>query len=136
DCPSSQFIRSISPLHETRRPAFLAFHRRQLLAVPARRSNPSEAEPNGRSSETATRKPRPESLLSPNDRAVVKESRSNRDACPSRLLDGTPIQDTPTGDGRVSVLVMDKRGATHYRVPDRREDPESWPWIGLEDEEY
>ena len=47
-----------------------------------------------------------------------------------------PIWDEAPEGTAIAVLVTDENGATVYRVPDPRTDPNLWPWIGLEDEEY
>jgi hypothetical protein len=41
--------------------------------------------------------------------------------------------ESPT-DAPIAVFVRDESSTTVYRVPDPRNDPELWPWMGLEDD--
>jgi hypothetical protein len=46
------------------------------------------------------------------------------------LLRGDPVNTEPSVQAPITVLVVDKRGASTYRVPDPRTHPEEWPWMG------
>jgi hypothetical protein len=47
-----------------------------------------------------------------------------------QLLRGDPINTEPSPHAPITVLVIDKSGASAYRVPDPRTHPEGWPWMG------
>jgi hypothetical protein len=47
-----------------------------------------------------------------------------------KLLRGDPINAAPAERAPILVLVVDKTGASTYRVPDPRTHPEEWPWMG------
>jgi hypothetical protein len=53
----------------------------------------------------------------------------------AELTSGEPVGHESPDGAPIAVLVMDKSGATVYRVPDPRMDPQCWPWMGLEDDE-
>jgi hypothetical protein len=49
--------------------------------------------------------------------------------------DWMPIWDESLEGAPIAVLVRDQSSTTVYRVPDPRNDPEQWPWMGLPDDE-
>jgi hypothetical protein len=50
-------------------------------------------------------------------------------------IDRKPIWDESLEGAPIAVLVRDESSTTVYRVPDPRNDPEQWPWMGLPDDE-
>jgi hypothetical protein len=48
----------------------------------------------------------------------------------AELLHGDPVNAEPRAHAPITVLVIDKIGASTYRVPDPRTHPEEWPWLG------
>ncbi len=62
--------------------------------------------------------------------SVVERSELAEILSAATLDEGTSFQDVPHGDGLMSVLVVDDKSASHYRVPDPRIHPNRWPWMG------
>jgi hypothetical protein len=67
--------------------------------------------------------------------SVVERSQLTELIAGLEPIDRKPIWDESLEGAPIAVLVMDKSGATVYRVPDPRTNPEQWPWMGLPDDE-